>query len=30
MLDVFKLCVNKEDLEEELSTDMLPKGIDEA
>jgi hypothetical protein len=28
--DVFKLCVNREDLEEELSNDMLPKGIDEA
>jgi hypothetical protein len=30
LLDVLKLCVNKEDLEEELSNDMLPRGIDEA
>jgi hypothetical protein len=29
-LDVFKLCVNREDLQEELSNDVLPKGIDEA
>lgn len=30
VLDVFGLCVNNEDLEEELRSDMLPKGYDEA